>query len=114
MKHPRITKRLNEELDKLCSAYEVEKPHLFVYIRNHGIRGCFARPSRVYGEPSITILHPDPYERIHTLHHEFVHYLDWLDGVRQPKDEWHDDDFWLRLSEVDDKVAGENFYEITR
>lgn len=101
-RHPQIHKALSAELSKLCARHGVEVPQLDVHIRDGvGYNGTFARPSAVYGEPVIHIAATDPYERVHTLRHEFVHYLDWLDGIRQEKSGWHATGFYHRLNNIE-------------
>ena len=103
MRNPIIAKKLQKRLEGLCSEHGVPVPALEVDIRRHRFLGLFARPEHVEGlnEPTILILNPCRWDRESTLAHEFTHYLDWLDGIRQESDEIHSGGFWDRLIAVE-------------
>jgi hypothetical protein len=103
MLHPRITKKLQQRLEALCSEHGVPVPRLVVCLaRKRTCNGIFFKHGiKCIKASTIVIYNPDPWTRESTLNHEFTHYLDWLDGVRQGKDEAHADGFWERLAAVE-------------
>jgi len=101
MLHPRITKKLQAQLDALCSEHGVAMPGLEVAIMGGNILGYFYRPHTPEDRPTIFVFNPCQWTRKDTLTHEFTHYLDYVDGVRQGKGECHGGGFWDRLCEVE-------------
>jgi len=106
-RNPRIEARLRTLLERACRLFWVPEPALCVSIEPRvkvgGALGQFIAPPRPYS-PIIFVFNPDRLTRDGTLMHEFTHYLDWLDGVRQADGTQHDVGFWERLWAVEEAL----------